>query len=515
MRIGVDVGGTNTDAALLQGNDVLDTVKSPTTADISSGVLNAVESVMKAGSVAPADIGSVMIGTTQFTNAFVERKNLCQIGVLRLALPATESLPPLTDWPETLVDAVGRNVYMVNGGYEFDGSEISPLDEQQVRAAADDMASKGIDSVAISSVFSPVNPDMERRAAEIVRSAMPGVRVTLASDIGRLSLIERENAAVMNASLADLAAKVVGSFRASLKDLRIDAPFFISQNDGTLMSADFVELYPVLTFASGPTNSMRGAALLSGIEDGIVVDIGGTTSDVGALTGGFPRESSVPVDIGNVRTNFRMPDVLALGLGGGSIVRRADDGTVTVGPDSVGFRLLRDAVVFGGDTLTATDIAVAAGQAKIGDPSRLNGRVDDDLIQTAIGTWHAMLEEAIDRMKTSHADVPVVLVGGGSILVSRLLKGVSDLFVPDRSSEANAIGAAFSQVGGEVDRVFKYDEIGREDALVAATGEAGDKAVRAGADPDTLRTIDLEELPIAYGPGHTVRVRVKVVGNLA
>ena len=88
------------------------------------------------------------------------------------------------------------------------------------------------------------------------------------------------------------------------------------------MSADFAEQYPVLTFASGPTNSMRGAAFLSGLKDAMVVDVGGTTSDVGALTHGFPREASVAVEIGGVRTNFRMPDVYSFGLGGGSLVQR-------------------------------------------------------------------------------------------------------------------------------------------------------------------------------------------------
>src|SRR5690606_24457285 len=113
----------------------------------------------------------------------------------------------------------------------------------------------------------------EERAEEIIRDIAPEMRVTLSSRIGRLSLLERENAAIMNASLADLSTRVVTSFRDALEDLKITAPFFISQNDGTLMSADFVERYPVLTFASGPTNSMRGAAYLSGIEDAIVADI--------------------------------------------------------------------------------------------------------------------------------------------------------------------------------------------------------------------------------------------------
>src|SRR5690606_27026325 len=135
-------------------------------------------------------------------------------------------------------------------------------------------------------------------------------------------------------------------FRAALRELNISAPFFITQNDGTLMDADFVERYPVLTFASGPTNSMRGAAYLSNLKEALIADIGGTTTDIGMLRNGFPRESSLNVDIGGVRTNFRMPDVLACGLGGGSLVR-LDGNQVRVGPQSVGYRLLEESRVFG------------------------------------------------------------------------------------------------------------------------------------------------------------------------
>src|SRR5690606_1733015 len=149
----------------------------------------------------------------------------------------------------------------------------------------------------------------------------------------------------MNACLADLSFKVVDSFRNALLEKGIRAPFYISQNDGTLMTPNHVERYPVLTFASGPTNSMRGAARLAGLGDAMVVDIGGTTSDVGMLMQGFPRESAVAVAIGGVPTSFRMPDVLAIGLGGGSIVR--DNGT-RIGPDSVGYRITEEALVFGG-----------------------------------------------------------------------------------------------------------------------------------------------------------------------
>ncbi|HEV7662617.1 MAG TPA: hydantoinase/oxoprolinase family protein, partial [Chloroflexota bacterium] len=321
MRIGIDVGGTNTDAVLMDGPRVVSWYKTRTTPDVTSGIISALEHVLNECQVASHRILGVMIGTTHFTNAVVERKRVMPVAAVRLGLPATEALSPMVDWPADLRDTVGNHTYLVHGGHEFDGREIAPLGEQELSEVAADIQRKGLRSVAITSVFSPVNADMEERAAEILRQAAPWLYITLSHEIGRIGLLERENATIMNACLADLAESIVNSFRAALKRLQIDAPFYISQNDGTLMSAEFAEKYPVLTFASGPTNSMRGAAFLSGVKDAVVVDIGGTTSDVGMLTNGFPRESSLAVVIGGVRTNFRMPDVHSFGLGGGSLVR--------------------------------------------------------------------------------------------------------------------------------------------------------------------------------------------------
>ena len=512
MRIGIDVGGTNTDAALMDGLTVLATCKTPTTPDVSGGITKALEIVLADSKVAASAIEAVMIGTTHFTNAFVERKRLLPVGVVRLALPAASGLPPLTDWPEELGAAMGGHIHMVAGGYEFDGREISPLDETAVAKAAREFKSSGLRTVAISSVFSPVNAGMEERAAAIIRNEIPDAAISLSNEIGRIGLLERENAAIMNASLADLAAAVVSSFRSALKQHNIKAPFFISQNDGTLMSAEFVERYPVLTFASGPTNSMRGAAFLADAKDAMVVDIGGTTSDIGMLINGFPRESAVAVDIGGVRTNFRMPDVLAIGLGGGSIVRDGGDG-VTVGPDSVGYELTERALVFGGDTLTATDIAVAAGHADIGERSRVTG-LDAALVNRATEEIQRLLDDAVDRMKTAAGDLPLILVGGGTILVSRPIKGTSEMNVPENAGTANAIGAAIAQVGAEVDKVYSFESMGRDNALAQAKEEASGKAVAAGADPDTIEIVDIEEVPLAYRPGGSCRVRVKAVGDL-
>jgi N-methylhydantoinase A/oxoprolinase/acetone carboxylase beta subunit len=259
---------------------------------------------------------------------------------------------------------------------------------------------------------------------------------------------------------------------------------------------------------------MRGAAYLSGLRDAIVVDVGGTTSDVGALVGAFPREASLAVEVGGVRTNFRMPDLLTLGIGGGSLVRPGPgDGPPTIGPDSVGYRLTERTVVFGGPDLTATDVAVGTGLAALGDAARLSP-AQLALAPAAIAEVRRRLAEAIDQLKTSAADVPVILVGGGSILVDRTLPGASTVIRPDHFQVANAIGAAIGQVSGEVDQVHSLEGTARAEVMARARDDAAARAIAAGADPATIAVVDAEDVPLAYLPGSATRVRVKVVGEL-
>ena len=169
-------------------------------------------------------------------------------------------------------------------------------------------------------------------AAAIFKEEAPEIFVTLSHEIGRVGILERENAAALNACLGEMAQRTVASLQEAIRSFGLDVPLYLSQNDGTLMEAEFAARYPVVTIASGPTNSMRGAAFLSDMQNGIVLDIGGTTTDGGALLNGFPREASVAINIAGVRTNFRMPDVLSIALGGGTIVHGSPP---SLGPESV------------------------------------------------------------------------------------------------------------------------------------------------------------------------------------
>lgn len=511
MRIGIDVGGTHTDAVILREDEVVAATKALTSADVISGVTAALDEVLKQSGAPQSAIETVMIGTTQFTNAIIERRELSKIAVIRIGLPSGRGMPPMVDWPADMVDAIGAQIYMLHGGYLYNGWPIADMREDEVNAAVRDIAAKGIKNIAIASAFSPMNSAPETQLAEKLRAAIPDARITLSHSFGRLGLMERENAAIMNTALLPFADKVVSAFLGALSERGLNCPAYISQNDGTLMSADFVRAYPALTFASGPTNSLRGAYKLTGLEDAIVVDIGGTTSDIGVLQNGFPRESNVVVNIGGIRTNFRMPDILAIGLGGGSVV--SGDGR-TIGPKSVGHRLVREGLVFGGKTLTTTDILVASGHADIGDPSRV-AHLPKAVVNAAEETMHKMLNVNIEMMKPGGKDMPVILVGGGAVLVTKGLNAASKLHRPKHADVANAIGAAIAQVGGESERMMSYRETPRTEAIAQVTEAATARAKKAGADAATIRAVDIEETAVPYMDEGATRVRVKVIGELA
>jgi N-methylhydantoinase A/oxoprolinase/acetone carboxylase beta subunit len=207
-----------------------------------------------------------------------------------------------------------------------------------------------------------------------------------------------------------------------------------------------------------------------------------------------------------------MPDIISLGLGGGSHVRESESGP-SVGPDSVGYELTTRGLVFGGDTLTATDIAVAAGLAVIGDTKRV-AQLEPGLVAAATDRIRAIVERGIDRIKTAAGPVPVVLVGGGTVLLGHELAGASQIIKPEHAAVANAIGAAIAQAGGEVDHVYALDGTSREQVLEEARAEAIAKAVEAGARPETVEIVDIDEIPLTYLPGNAIRFRVKAVGEL-
>ncbi|KAI5212110.1 DUF917-domain-containing protein [Aureobasidium subglaciale] len=512
LRIGVDVGGTNTDGVILDptkasepGKGIVAWHKAPTTTNPSLGISDALVFMFDQAEINPQDVASVTIGTTHFVNAVVERDaaRLARVAVIRLCGPFSKHALPCLDWPTDMRELILGHYALVKGGLEVDGNLISDINADEIREQCEIIKGKGITSIVVNGVFSPIDNThhQEEQTAQIISEALPGCHVVLSKEVANLGFLERENAAILNASILPFARKTIRSFQEPIKLLGLTCPVFLSQNDGTILSGEMASRLPIKTFSSGPTNSMRGAAYLAQGETKeamMVVDIGGTTTDVGLLlANGFPRQAAAYSEFAGVRMNFSCPDVKSIGLGGGSIVRERN-GETTVGPDSVGYKIQTEALVFGGNIATTTDYTVAGSEnVDIGDRSKVK-----HLFETGISSFKAvtkaMLEKVVDTMKTSPEDLPVLLVGGGAVIAPDELQGASRVIKPEYSGVANAIGAAIARVSAVIDTVKSTETKNVALLVEEISREAIGKAVESGAAQDSVKIVEVETLPLPY-----------------
>src|SRR5690625_875166 len=239
VRIGFDVGGTFTDGVIVRNKDILAKTKTLTTEDVTTGIINALDDLLSFSKVDPKEVGMVSFGTTHTTNAIIERKNLNKTGIFRIGAPATTAIPPLTGWPKDLKETIGGDdhVFIIQGGSEYDGRDIVPLDEDAIKAACRRIKGK-VDSVAITGVFSPMIPDHENRAAEIITEILGDIHITLSQNISTISLLERENSTILNASVISVMQRSINALDNATKKRGIDASLYVVQNDGSVMSSD-------------------------------------------------------------------------------------------------------------------------------------------------------------------------------------------------------------------------------------------------------------------------------------
>ena len=230
-RLGIDVGGTNTDAVILSpAAEIVAKVKRPVTEDVVTSIRTAVRDVVAAAGVPGSRIRRAMLGTTQVTNAIIERRRLNRVGIVRIGAPATLAIPPLTSWPEDLRQAVEEASVIVRGGFEFDGRTLAPLDLDAVLRFVSAVRPR-ISALAVSSVFSPVNAEHEERVRDSVGREFPDLPVSLSSEIGSIGLLERENATVLNAAVTDVAQRAAAAFRDAVGQAGLGPELFLTQND--------------------------------------------------------------------------------------------------------------------------------------------------------------------------------------------------------------------------------------------------------------------------------------------
>lgn len=321
LLLGIDTGGTYTDAVLFdEDRGVLCAAKALTTRhDFSVGIGRAVARVIEEGAIAPEDIALVSLSTTLATNALVEgqggRVCLVLIGFNESAL-ARNGLKEALD---------GDPVIILNGGHNGQGEEAAPLDEAALEAALEGMEGT-VGAFAVGGLFAIRNPAHELRAAEIIR-AKTGASVTCSHELSsKLDGPRRALTSVLNARLIDLLHHLVTSTEELFTRIGIDAPLMVVQGDGALISAEVAKLKPIETILSGPAASIVGAGWLSGTGDGLVSDIGGTTTDIALLEGGRPRLDADGATVGGWRTMVEAVAIHTVGLGGDSELHVTEDG---------------------------------------------------------------------------------------------------------------------------------------------------------------------------------------------
>jgi N-methylhydantoinase A/oxoprolinase/acetone carboxylase beta subunit len=329
--IGVDTGGTYTDAAVIeaQGHKVVASAKSITTkGDLSIGVSGAIRAAVAKlpEGLKAEDISLVSVSTTLATNAVVEGHGSA-VGVILIGFD--QAMAERTGIAKAFP---GMPIAMIAGGHDHGGDEAKPLDLEALRTAVTSMP---VDAFAIASAFAVRNPAHEQRARDMI-AHLTGKPATLSTELtSALDAPRRALTAVLNARLISRISMLISAVRRSMAEFGIDCPLMIVKGDGTLALAERVALRPIETVLSGPAASLVGASWLCGARDFIMSDMGGTTTDLGVLLDGRPQVAEQGAEVGGWRTMVKAIDVKTVGLGGDSEITIGMNGTLDVGPQRV------------------------------------------------------------------------------------------------------------------------------------------------------------------------------------
>ncbi len=376
LRLGLELGHTHAEGVVLdEANRVMASANLAPGPDQAGALRSLVRAVTAGDDVDPRRITRAVLGSTVALDAIEQRNGLRRIAVLRIGRPLTLALPPLAGWPPSLRRAVSAGNAIVGGGAEYDGTVIEPLEREAISRFAAAVA-EAAEGVAVTGVFSPVARDQELEAAEIIhRELGASVPVSLSHELGTVGLLERENATVLSATLLAVVERLLESVGKALEDLQINAEIFLAQGDGTVMTPEHALRFPVQMLGGGPASAIRGGAWLTGVMDGVTLELDATTATVGALVNGRPRERTTPTEIAGIRANFRVPDVVTLPIGDGEAA-----GVALVAALEVARRLqpLPMLVVVGSGASAAAPHLLAVGETVVpgdGDVARAIGLV--------------------------------------------------------------------------------------------------------------------------------------------
>ncbi|MSQ70579.1 MAG: hydantoinase/oxoprolinase family protein [Betaproteobacteria bacterium] len=374
FSIGVDTGGTCTDVALVDRESgrfwTAKTLSTP--GDPSRAFSEGIRQVLARAAVAPGAVSHVFHGTTVATNAILEGagartallttrgfKHVVEIG--RQDVPRAENIYAYVK-PRRPVPA--SRIFEIGGRIDADGSEYEALVDADIERAAARMRALGVEAVAVCYLHSFMNATHERRTAALLARLLPGVMVTLSSDVLPVFReYERSMTTLLNAYVMPLVSTYVGRLQARLTEASIDARLLLMKSNGGVAGAEAIRRSPVHTALSGPAAGAMGVRLigkLAGCANVIGVDIGGTSADICLIQGGEPSIETQG-QVGNWPLQFPMISITTIGAGGGSIARVTSDGLLRVGPMSAGAEPGPACYSRGGTEPTVTDAHVVLG----------------------------------------------------------------------------------------------------------------------------------------------------------
>jgi N-methylhydantoinase A len=497
VEVGIDTGGTFTDVVCFQDGRPVGVTKVPSTPlDPSIAILEAVAHLQREWGIAPSDIERFAHGTTVATNALIERKGGC-VGllategfsdVIEIGRQMRRQLYEVTLMAETPVFlAPGRRRKGVIERIASDGSVLIPLDENSVRAAARELVDEGVDSIAISFLFSFLHPAHETRARDIIAAEFPELKVSISSEVDpTFREYERTVVTAFDAYVKPVVDSYLGRLRNALKAAGVANEPKIMQSRGGMSAVSVARQRPVRLFLSGPAAGVVGAAEVGksvGVDDLISLDIGGTSSDIALISGRRPTlRSEGEIEGYPVRVN--MVDVNTIGAGGGSLARLDAAGGLRVGPESAGAVPGPACYGRGGDRATVTDASVVLGYLNpeffAGGSVDLDPALAFEVIKRSIAeplgfsteraaqgihrVVNAQMAEAVRLTSTQRGYDPrrfalVALGGAGPIHATALADelGITKIIVPGNPGVLSALGLLMAPIEHESTMSFQRD----------------------------------------------------------
>jgi len=547
MIIGLDVGGTHTDVVLLDQQGVVRDIKVPTdAANLFGTVLEGLERVME--DVDPEAVRRIVLSTTLTTNAIVQKK-IPEVGIIVSSGPGIDPRYFQTN----------EHYFSVSGSIDHRGREVEPVDPGEIERVSRDLQSRGISHVGVVGKFSVRNPAHELQIKKQLGVAFE--KVFLGHLIsGHLNFPRRIATTYLNASVYPVHKAFFEAVQQSLEARGLTMPIRILKADGGNMNfASSIE-FPGQTILSGPAASVMGAVgYANDAVDSLVLDIGGTTTDMTILTDGVPLLAPLGINVGEYRTLIRSLDTQSIGVGGDSLVRLSDQ-RLDIGPERLG-----PAMAHGGPKPTPTDALFVLNKVENGDREKavqgiepmaasLGLSVEETAVKIVertcakiIKAANAMLERLNSKPVYTIHEIQeggrlqpqqILILGGPAPYLAEELERQSEIAVGvvPKWSVANAIGAALARTTSEV-TLFADTEQGtsmapgeeyqeavgpgfsREDAVRTAFALLKEKAVRRGANPEHLEMEILEELEFNMvrgfsTTGKNLRIRTQVKPGL-